>query len=133
MDTQPSMPKVFMPGTMHHTQNQLFCETSEIIKCKKFLFYSAKILIVEDFEKDGSASKHSQTFITLLFMGMVVYSIGKLHLVFIGHDITINTGYTYKPIRIGPSGIQTHDLSIMKRTRCQLCHRGSVGSNVVIC
>ena len=35
-------------------------------------------------------------------------------------------GYTYESIRIGPSGIQTHDLSIVKRRRCQLCHCGSV-------
>ena len=54
------------------------------------------------------------------------YSIRKLHVVFIGHDTTINTGYSYESIRIGPSGIQTHDLSIMKPTRCQLCHHGSV-------
>ena len=40
--------------------------------------------------------------------------------------ITINTGYTYESIRIGPSGIRTHDLSIVKLMCCQLCHHDSV-------
>ena len=32
----------------------------------------------------------------------------------LGVYITINTGYTYELIRIGPSGIQTHHLAIVK-------------------